>query len=49
MNDLCDIIQGTNLFENEAIKINVMKEIIPLSLQKLVGMNELLKRIPTNY
>lgn len=49
MNDLCDIIQSTNLFENEAIKVNVMKEIIPHSLQKLVGMTELLKRIPTNY
>lgn len=49
MNNLCDIIVKSDLFLNQEIKKNVMRDIIPKNLQKLVGLETILQRVPETY
>ena len=49
MNNLADIIQKTDLFEDLRVRKNVMREVLPKSLQNLIGLDEILNRIPKNY
>jgi len=46
MNNLADIIQTTDLFDDIKVRKNVMKEVLPKSLQNLIGLDEILNRIP---
>lgn len=49
MNDLYDLISNTDFFEDQALRRSILKDVIPKSLQDLLGMDTLLERIPINY
>merc|ERR1712167_93082 len=49
MNDLFDVVLASNLFENENIKRNVLKEYFPKTLLEMVGYETLVERIPPTF
>ena len=49
MNDLFDVVLASNLFENEKIKRNVLKEYFPKTLLEKVGYENLVDRIPPTF
>lgn len=49
MNNLSDIIHGSQLFENEALRNNVLKELMPKTLLAKLGFENIIKRVPATY
>ncbi len=49
INLLNDSIQNSMLWDNPALRRAVLQEYVPIPLQELVGLDNLLKRIPENY
>jgi len=49
MNDLNDIIGDSDLFEDEQLRTNVLRESLPASLQELVGLDKIMERVPIAY
>lgn len=44
-----DIIQGSTLWENEALRYKVMNEALPQTLIDQLGLENILARVPENY
>ncbi|CAO1613764.1 unnamed protein product [Jaminaea pallidilutea] len=49
LNSLSDELEGTDLFHNVSIRNAVMSHVFPVTLQKKVGLETLIQRIPENY
>lgn len=49
INNLFDVIHGSDCFSHENIRNNVMKELLPKSLVAKVGYEALCKRVPESY
>jgi len=49
MNDLYDLINETNFFDDEKLRRNILSDVIPKSLQSLLGLDTILERLPINY
>lgn len=49
MNNLFDLIFQTDFFDDMKLRRNILKDVLPKSLQSLVGLEELMNRIPLNY
>lgn len=49
MNDLNDIIGESDLFDDEELRRNVLQDSLPASLQELVGIDNILERVPVAY
>jgi len=49
MNHLCDLINDSDLFEKINIRNKVLREMIPKTLQNLIGFENIIKKVPLNY
>ncbi|PWN30761.1 putative glutamate dehydrogenase, NAD(+)-specific [Jaminaea rosea] len=49
LNVLSEELEGTDLFHNVAIRNSVMSHVFPQTLQKKVGLEKLIERIPEAY
>lgn len=49
MNNLNDMITNSDMFESEALRRTVLKRSIPSTLQEQVGLDNLMKRVPSAY
>ena len=49
MNNLYDLIQKTDLFDDFELRKSILADVIPKSLITLVGIDALLERLPLNY
>lgn len=49
LNILSEELEHTQLFQNEAIRNSVMSHVFPLTLQKKIGLEKLIERIPEAY
>lgn len=48
MNNLFDVVHESELFDNKKVLNNVMREYLPQSLQRKVGLEKILKNVPEN-
>jgi len=49
INQLNDTISSSNLWSNEQLKIKVLRECFPHVLQNLLGLDQIVKRLPQSY
>jgi len=49
INELNDAVMETDLFKSKRVRDAVMKHAVPQRLQELVGLEEILQRVPENY
>lgn len=49
MNDLYDLITQTDFFDDMQLRRNILSEVIPKSLTKLLGIDTIMQRLPINY
>lgn len=49
INNLFDVIHGSDCFSNETIRTNVMRELLPKTLVDKVGFENICKRVPETY
>jgi glutamate dehydrogenase len=49
MNDLNDIIGASDLFEDESLRLSVLQDSLPASLVALVGIEQIMDRVPVAY
>jgi len=49
INHLNDTIASSNLWNNEQIKLKVLSECFPHVLQNLLGLDQIISRLPQSY
>jgi len=49
INKLNDQIENSALYENMHLRLNIFKRVIPLTLQQLIPLEEIINRLPENY
>jgi len=49
INEINDGIQNSSIWKDKNTRIKVLKEAIPQRLQELVGLEEILSRVPESY
>jgi len=49
INDLFDVIHASDCWDNETIRNNVLKEMMPKSLVELIGYEKIIERVPKTY
>ena len=49
INGLFDIIHSSSLWNNEGMRNNVLKELLPKSLVELLGYDAIIRRVPITY
>lgn len=49
INDLTEELSSSTLWDDVAFRNSVLSEVLPKTLQKAIGLDDILERVPTNY
>jgi len=49
INQMNDVIQESSLYKNRQLVLRVLSDFVPKCLQKLIGLEEIVKHVPDNY